>query len=151
MLKFKRKFRRLKVNQDNAPAHSTALVQAFYFFGKTSHHPGLSVRLQPGFGSLRILAFLKAKIAVEREQICEFDGHTVYKLSQWRLTADWLAPRESSCLRMRSKVSSDWLPRYIKATWPVLEIFKMAEYFLDSSRIVSYKYRLSLPVRWLII
>jgi hypothetical protein len=33
---------------------------------------------------------------------------------------------------MNSKVSSDWLPSYIKATWTVLEIFKMDGYFLDS-------------------
>jgi len=32
---------------------------------------------------------------------------------------------------MHSKVSSDWLPSYIKATQPVLEIFKMAGYFPD--------------------
>jgi len=31
-----------------------------------------------------------------------------------------------TCSRMRGKVSSDWLPSYIKATLPVLEIFKMA-------------------------
>jgi hypothetical protein len=30
---------------------------------------------------------------------------------------------------MHSKVSSDWLPSYIKATQSVLEIFKMAGYF----------------------
>jgi len=30
---------------------------------------------------------------------------------------------------MRSKVSSNWLPSHIKATRPVLEIFKMAGYF----------------------
>jgi hypothetical protein len=30
---------------------------------------------------------------------------------------------------MQSKVSSDWLPNYIKATRLVLEIFKMAGYF----------------------
>ena len=47
---------------------------------------------------------------------CECDGHTVYKLSQWRLTADWLAPPESDCSRMDSKFSSDWLLSYIKAT-----------------------------------
>jgi len=35
---------------------------------------------------------------------------------------------------MRSNVSSDWLPRYIKATRTVLEIFKMDGYFLDSLR-----------------
>jgi len=33
---------------------------------------------------------------------------------------------------MRSTVSCDWLPSYIKATRPVLEIFKMVGYFPDS-------------------
>jgi hypothetical protein len=66
---------------------------------------------------------------------CECDGHTVHKLSQRHLTADWLAPRENDCSRMHSKVSSNWLPNYIKATRPVLEIFKMAGYFPDSPRI----------------
>jgi len=51
------------------------------FFGKTSHHPGLSAPLQPTFGSLRLLAFPKAKIAFESEKIYECDGHTVHKLS----------------------------------------------------------------------
>jgi len=73
-------------HHDNAPAHSTALVHAC--FGKGSHHPGLSAPLQPRFVSLRLLVFPKAKIAVEREEICECDGHTVHKLSQRRLTAD---------------------------------------------------------------
>jgi hypothetical protein len=92
------------------------------------HHPGLSAPLQLRFGSLRLLAFRKAKIAVEREVICEYGCHTVHKLRQQRLTANWLAPRESDCSRMHSKVSSDWLPSYIKATRPVLAIFKMAGY-----------------------
>jgi len=63
---------------------------------------------------------------------CECDDHTVHKLSHRRLTADWLVSRESGCLRMHSKVSSNWLPSYIKATRSVLEIFKMAGYFPDS-------------------
>ena len=63
--------------------------------------------------------------------LCECDGHTVHKLSQRHLSADWLAPRESDCSRMRNKVSSDWLPSYFKATRTVLEIFKMAGYFPD--------------------
>jgi len=63
------------------------------------------------------------------------DGHTVHKLSQWCLTADLVAPRESDCSQMCGKFSSDWLPSYIKATWPVLEIFKMAGYFLDKPHI----------------
>jgi hypothetical protein len=68
------------------------------------------------------------------EEICDFDGHTVHKLSQRHLTADWLAPGESDCSRIHSKVSSDWLPSYIKATRPVLEVFKMDWHFPDSPR-----------------
>ena len=78
--------------------------------------------------------FPTAKIAVEKENICECDGHTVHKLSQRHLTVDWLALRESDYSRMHSKVSSDWLPVYIKATRTVLEIFKMVGYFPDSPR-----------------
>jgi hypothetical protein len=111
------------------------------FFGKASHHPGLSTPLQPRFGSLRLfLAFPKAKIAVESEGICECDGHTVHKLSQRYLTADWLAPQESDCSRMRCNVSSDCLQSYIKATIPVLEIFKMAGYFLYRPRVYIWVY-----------
>jgi hypothetical protein len=36
---------------------------------------------------------------------CECDGHTEQKVSQRRLTSDLLAPRESDCSRMRSKVA----------------------------------------------
>jgi len=54
-----------QLHHDDAPAHSTALLQDF-FGGKTSHHPGLLAPTQSRFGSLRILAFPKAKIAVER-------------------------------------------------------------------------------------
>jgi len=62
------------------------------------------------------------------------DGHTLHRLSQWHLTANWLAPRESDCSRMGSRVSSDWLPSYFKITWPALKIFKMDGYFPDSPR-----------------
>jgi len=58
------------------------------FFGKASHHPGLSAPLQPRFGFPLHLAFPKAKIAVERQEICECIGHTVHKLTQRRLTAN---------------------------------------------------------------
>jgi len=76
-----------QLNHDNALAHSTALVQDF-FFGKTSHHSNLSAPLQPRFGSLPLLVFPKAKFAFESEEICKCDGHTVNKLSQQRLTAN---------------------------------------------------------------
>jgi len=46
---------------------------------------------------------------------------------------------------MLSKVSSDWLPSYVKATRPVLEIFKMAGYFPDSPRISDKNYATALP------
>jgi len=41
---------------------------------------------------------------------------------------------------MRSKVFSDWLRSYIKATLPVLEIFKMAGYFPDSPRTDEFNF-----------
>jgi hypothetical protein len=45
---------------------------------------------------------------------------------------------------MHSKVSSDWLPSYIKAMRPVLKIFKMAGYFPDS-RHMGERF---LPIVW---
>jgi hypothetical protein len=139
-----------QLHNDKAPANSTANVQALS--GKASHHPGLSAPLQPRFGFLGLPTFPKAKIAVEIEEICECGGHTVHKLSQRGLTADWLALRESDCLRMNSKVSSDWLLSYIKTTQPFLEIFKMEWYFADSpliwsivSILVSFHTRKNMP------
>ena len=75
-----------QLHHDKAPANCTALVQAL--LAKHHIYQGLSAPLQPRFGSLRILAFLKAKITAERVEIYECDGHTVHKLTQWRLTAD---------------------------------------------------------------
>lgn len=101
------------------------------FYGKTFHRPGLSVPLQPRFGSLQLLVFPKAKIAVENKEICECDCHTVHKLSQWHLIAHLVDPQESGCSWMCSGVSSDWLASCIRAAWPVLEMFRMAGYCLD--------------------
>ena len=64
----------------------------------------------------------------------ECDTHTVYKLSHLRLTAQLLVPRESDCSWTRSKVSSDWLPSYIKVMQPVLKILKIHRYSPDSPR-----------------
>ena len=105
------------------------------FFSKATHRPGLSAPVQSRFGSFRLFSFPKTKIVVDREEICECDGHTVHKLSQRRLIAQWLVPQNSNCSQIHSKISSDWLPSHIKATRPVLEIFKMAGYFPDSPRI----------------
>jgi hypothetical protein len=46
---FKMTKRADQLHHDNVPAHSTGLVQAF--FGKASHHPGLSAPQKPRFGS----------------------------------------------------------------------------------------------------
>jgi hypothetical protein len=69
----------------------------------------------------------------------ERDGHTVQELSQRRLTADWLDLLESDCSQMHSRVSSDWLPGYIKATWMVLKILRVDGYFPDSPHTCSDK------------
>jgi hypothetical protein len=58
------------------------------FYGKASHHQGLSAPLLTRFGSLRHLDFPKAKITVERDEIYECDGHTVHMFIQRRLIAD---------------------------------------------------------------
>ena len=131
-----------RIHNDRA-SRSTSSRQCAYpfcssragFCWQSITSPSSVSALQSRFGSLRLLSFPKAKIAAEREEICECDGHTVHKLSQRRLTAEWLAPRESDGSRMHSKVSSDWLPRYSKATRPVLEILKKAGCFPDSPRI----------------
>jgi hypothetical protein len=138
--------RRIHNDRASRSASSWQCACPFYssragFFAKTSHHPGLSAPIQPRFASLRLLAFPKAKIVFEREEICECDGHTVHKFSQERLAANWLAPRQSDCWRMCSKASSDWLSSYIKVTRPILDIFKMVAYFPDSPRSFSNSHR----------
>ena len=68
-------------------AHSTALMQAFFFWQNITSPRSVSPP-QAGFGFLRLTVLPKAKIPVEMEKICECDCHTVHKLSQRRLTAD---------------------------------------------------------------
>jgi hypothetical protein len=101
------------------------------FFGKTSHHPGLSAPIEPKFVSLRLLTVLQAKIAVESD-ICECDGHAVHKLNQRRLTADWLAHGRVTVhgCAVRSpltgyQVTSRWFSRYSKwlVTFPTGLVF----------------------------
>jgi hypothetical protein len=78
--------------------------------------------------------FSKAKIAVEKEELFESDGHTTHELSPRILSAGSLDSRESDFSRMHSRVSSDWLQSYISATLPVLEIFRIPGCFSDSPR-----------------
>ena len=50
---------------------SSCVTSCVEFFGKTSNHPGDSAPLQPGFGTLRLLAFPKTKIIFKREEISD--------------------------------------------------------------------------------
>jgi len=80
-----------QLHHDNAPAHSTALMLAFLAKRHITQVCYTPSPPPPRFGSLRLLAFSKAKIAFEREEICECDGHTVHELkslaSHCRLTS----------------------------------------------------------------
>ena len=77
---------------------------------------------------------------------CKCDGHTVHKLSQRHLTADWLAPRESEFhgCTVRSPLTGcrvtlrphDQLPRYSK--W--LDIFRTALIQCHSMQLSSYDF-----------
>ena len=63
--------RRIHNDRANRSASSRQCACLFYisragYFGKASHHPDLSAPLQHRFGSLRLLAFPKAKIAIGR-------------------------------------------------------------------------------------
>ena len=112
--------RRIHTDRASRSASSRQCAYPFYssragFCWQSITSPSSVSAVQPKFGSLRLLSFPKAKIAVEREEICGCDGHTVHKLSQRCLTAECLDKRESDSSRMHSKVSSDWLPRYSKA------------------------------------
>lgn len=49
---------------------------------------------------------------------CECNGYTIYKFTQWFLTADWVTSRESVDLRMHSRFLSEWLHHCRAASSP---------------------------------
>ena len=119
---------RIQNDWTSRSASSPQCAYPFYsshagFYGKASHHPGLSVPLQRRFCSLRLLTFPKVKIAVERcGDLWMLRSHCTEAqsaASPCRLTSP-----TGECSRMRSKVSSDSLQTYIKVTPPVLEILQ---------------------------
>ena len=101
------------------------------FFGKASHHPGLSAPHQPRFGSLWLLAFPKAKITIEREEIFwmrwSYSAQAQSTASHCQLTSptgEWLFTNvqiSSDGCQVTSR-SRDWFSRYSK--W--LDIFRTA-------------------------
>ena len=60
-------------SQQRAHSHITSCAG---FFGKTSNHPGDSTALQSRFGTLRLLALPKTKIAFEREEISDHQWYS---------------------------------------------------------------------------
>jgi hypothetical protein len=125
-----------QIHHDNAPVHSTALVQSSFFWGggggKALHHPGLSAPYRPGVAlcDFRLFPKLKSPLKGRRFVNATVTQYTMSAASHCRLTS----PFGRVTSRMRSKVSSDWLPSYIKVTRPVFELFKMDGYFTDSPR-----------------
>jgi transposase len=74
-----------QLHHDNAPAHSTALIQAFL----AKHHitKVCQAPYTPDLAPCNSWLFPKAKITIAKE-ICECNSHTVHKLSQCYLTAN---------------------------------------------------------------
>jgi len=68
-----------QLHHNNTPAHSYSSHEGF--FGKASHHPGLSGPPTAQIWLPATSGFSQAKIAIERDEICECDGHTVHRLS----------------------------------------------------------------------
>jgi hypothetical protein len=117
----------------NAPAHSTAVVQAFITkqcIIEASQHPYGPDLIPCDFG---VFPKLTSPLKMRRMVNATVTQYTS-SVNGVSLT-DWLAPQDSDCSRKHSKVSSDRLQSYIKATLPVLEIFEMAGYFPDRPRI----------------
>ena len=75
-----------KLHHDNVPAHSTTLMQVFlakHHITKVCQHP-----YSPDLTPCNFWLFLKAKIAIEKEEICEYNNHTVHKLIVISLPTD---------------------------------------------------------------
>jgi len=127
-----------QLHHDNAPAQSSALLQAF--FGKTRQvfQPPYIPNLAP----CNFWLFPKLQLPLKvRRFMSAMVTQYISSLNGISLPTDWPHGRVTS--HMHSKVSSDWLPSYIKATRPFLKILKMAGYFPDrrrSSLILHNKY-----------
>ena len=55
---------------------------------------------------------------------------------------------QSDCSRRHSKVSSEWLPSYIKATRPVLEIFKWLDTFRTALVSLGLRQKIRVDISW---
>jgi hypothetical protein len=55
---------------------------------------------------------------------------------------------QNDCSRRHSKVFSDWLPSYIKATRPVLEIFKWLDTFRTALVSLDLRQKIRVYISW---
>jgi len=131
-----------RATSDNAPAHSTALVQAFFLGG--GEHLITQVCQPPYSPNLALCDFrlfpkLKSPLKGRR---CVNATVTKYRSlvsgSHCRLTSP-----KGEWLFTNAQYGLPWLPRY-KATQPILEIFKMIGYFPDRPHTTVW-YWLSTP------
>jgi len=119
-----------QLHHDNVPAHSAALMHAF--LGKRHIAQVCQPPYSPDLAPCDFWLFPKLKSPLKVRRFVNAMVTQYTSSVSGSLTANRLAPWGNDCLQMDSKVSSDWLPSYIKTTLPVLEVFKMAAYFLDS-------------------
>ena len=67
----------------------SCIISGVEFFGETSNHPGESAPLQPRFGALWLLAFPKAKITFEREEISDHGWDSMGRKYNRAADSDW--------------------------------------------------------------
>ena len=79
------------------------------FFSETSNHPGDSALLQPRFGALKLLAFPRSKITLEREEISDRCDSGKYNRAA---DGDW-----ENCVRSQGA--------YLKEHWGVIVLCTM--------------------------
>ena len=92
-------------------------------FGETSNHPGDSAPLQPRFGTLQLLAFLKTKITFEREDISDRQWDS--RKHNRAVDGDW-----ENCVRSQGAYfEGDWCVIVLCTMFPVSYIFNKYLYF----------------------
>ena len=128
-----------QLHHNSTPTHASHLM---LFFGKTSNDPGVSAPLQPRFGALQLLAFLKTKITFEREEIsnCQRNSGKYDRAAD----GDW-----ENCVRAQDTyLEGDWGVIVLCTVFLVSCIFSKchyfsqctAGYFLDRSPILHFRF-----------
>ena len=104
----------------------SCIMSCAEFFGETSNHPGDSAPLQPRFGALWLLVFLKTTITFERERdfrpLMRF--RKIWRGSWWQLVKLCEVPRyllwrglRGHCPMYKFLVSSSTIVSIFHITW----------------------------------